>query len=61
MNELRGLKQLDMDPNGSIVAGELSFLRSKTVRVGSGEKLMELMSTHPNMLKRIKHLSELIV
>ena len=59
MNELRDLKQLDMDRNGSIDAGELSLLRSKTVRVGSGAKLMELMSTHPNMLKRIKHLSEL--
>jgi heat shock protein HtpX len=61
MNELRDLKQLDMDRNGSIDSGELSLLRSKTVRVGSGEKLMELMSTHPNMLKRIKHLSELKV
>jgi heat shock protein HtpX len=59
MNELRDLKQLDMDRNGSIDSGELSLLRSKTVRVGTGEKLMELMSTHPNMLKRIKHLSEL--
>jgi heat shock protein HtpX len=61
MNELRDLKQLDMDRNGSIDAGELSLLHSKRVRVGSGEKLMELMSTHPNMLKRIKHLSELTV
>ncbi len=59
MNELRDLKQLDMDRNGSIDAGELSFLRSKTVRVSGGDKLMELMSTHPNMLKRIKHLSDL--
>lgn len=59
MNELRDLKQLDMDRNGSIDAGELSLLRSKTVRVSGGDKLMELMSTHPNMLKRIKHLSDL--
>ncbi|MBF0123368.1 MAG: M48 family metalloprotease [Candidatus Omnitrophica bacterium] len=61
MNELRDLKQLDMDRNGSIDAGELSLLRSKTVCVGGGDKMMELMSTHPNMLKRIKHLSELTV
>jgi heat shock protein HtpX len=61
MNELRDLKQLDMDRNGSIDAGELSLLRSKTVRVSGGDKWMELMSTHPNMLKRIKHLSELTI
>lgn len=59
LNELRDLKQLDLDKSGSIDASELNMLRNRTVRVGTGEKLMELMSTHPNMLKRIKHLSEL--
>ncbi|MEI7999431.1 MAG: zinc metalloprotease HtpX [Candidatus Omnitrophota bacterium] len=61
MNELRDLKQLDLDRSGTIDANELRLLRSKTVRINGGDKLMELMSTHPNMLKRIKHLSELAV
>jgi Zn-dependent protease with chaperone function len=30
-------------------------------RLGTADKLMELFTTHPNMLKRIKHLSTLIV
>jgi len=59
MNEFRDLKQLDMDRNGSIDAGELGLLRSKPLRVSGSDKMMELLSTHPNMLKRIKHLSEL--
>ena len=57
--ELRELKQLDLDKDGSIDVGELARLRTGSIRVSSGEKIMELMSTHPNMLKRIKHLSEL--
>jgi len=37
----------------------MEALRGKTVHPGTGDKLMELFSTHPNMLKRIKHLSTL--
>ena len=40
---------------------ELMELRQKEVRLGTGDKLMELFTTHPNMLKRIKHLSTLAV
>jgi Zn-dependent protease with chaperone function len=36
-------------------------LRQKEVRLSTGDKLMELFTTHPNMLKRIKHLSTLVV
>ena len=59
LDEFRDLKKLDLDRSGSIEASELARLRDKKVRVGSSDKLMELLSTHPNMLKRIKHLSEL--
>ena len=59
LDEFRDLKKLDLDHSGSIEASELARLRDKKVRVGSSDKLMELLSTHPNMLKRIKHLSEL--
>lgn len=59
LHEIRELKQLDLDKNGTIDSYELANVRNKKVNVGSSEKMMELLSTHPNMLKRIKHLSEL--
>jgi len=58
MKEVRELKQLDMDKDGYIDAAELAALRTKGVRLGLGDKLLEVLSTHPNMLKRIKKLSE---
>ncbi|MBI4294742.1 MAG: M48 family metalloprotease [Chloroflexi bacterium] len=59
-NEIRNLKQIDRDMSGTIDYDELAAIRGKAVRVGSADKLMELMSTHPNMLNRIKHLSSLM-
>ena len=41
-----------------IDSDELMSLRHKTVELSSAEKMMELFTTHPNMLKRIKKLSE---
>jgi len=60
MYEVRELKEIDADMSGTIDYEELLALRSKTVRIRTADKLMELMSTHPNMLKRVKHLSSLI-
>lgn len=57
--EISELKQIDSDLSGTIDQTELLSLRSKKVKVGTGDKLMEVLSTHPNMLKRIKHLSHL--
>ena len=45
--------------SGTIDQGELLSLRDKKLRLGLGEKMIELFTTHPNMLKRIKHLSTL--
>jgi heat shock protein HtpX len=59
--ELRELSQIDRDMSGTIDYDELMDLRQKEVRLGFGDKLMELFTTHPNMLKRIKHLSSLSV
>ncbi|MBI5254019.1 MAG: M48 family metalloprotease [Euryarchaeota archaeon] len=56
--EIQELKQLDTDLSGTLDQNELLALRSKSIRVGTSDKLMEIFSTHPNMLKRIKHLSE---
>ena len=60
-NEINELKQVDRDMNGTIDFDELLELREKKVRLGTGAKMMELFTTHPNMLKRIKHLSTLAV
>jgi heat shock protein HtpX len=57
-NEIRELRSLDRDKSGSIDASELDFLRNKKIRLGFGDKILEVLSTHPNMLKRIKQLSE---
>jgi len=58
INEFRQLSQLDLDRNGSIDSTELVNLRNKTVRLNFSDRLLEVLNTHPNMLKRIKHLSE---
>ena len=59
MDEIKELSQLDVDRSGTIDPDELALLRSKKVKITSGDNLMELLSTHPNMLKRIQHLSTL--
>ncbi len=60
-NEINELKQVDRDMSGTIDYDELMELRQKEVRLSTGDKMMELFTTHPNMLKRIKHLSTLAV
>ena len=59
--EIRELSQIDKDMSGTINYDELMALRQKEVKLGTSHKLMELFTTHPNMLKRIKHLSTLTV
>jgi heat shock protein HtpX len=58
LNELKDLRELDLDRSGTISARELDALRNKTVKLNFGDKLLEVFSTHPNMLKRVKRLSE---
>ena len=59
VNEIRELSQLDLDGSGTIDPYELAAVRNKNLHLNFGDRLMESLSTHPNMLKRIKHLSEL--
>jgi len=56
--EFSELRQLDVDHSGTIDQDELAAVRSKGLRLSTSDKLMEIFSTHPNMLKRIKKLSE---
>jgi len=60
-NEIRELSQIDLDMSGTIDYDELIELRQKEVKLSKSQKLMEIFTTHPNMLKRIKHLSTLAV
>ena len=56
--EVLELSQLDLDKNGVIDSSELDLLRNSKISLNLGDKMLELLSTHPNMLKRIKKLSE---
>ncbi len=57
--EFKTLKEVDQNLSGSIEAQELLALREKNIRISASERMMELFTTHPNMLKRIKALSYL--
>jgi heat shock protein HtpX len=57
LSEIKELSQLDLDRSGTLDSSELEQLRNKNINLSFGDKLLELLSTHPNMLKRIKALS----
>ena len=59
--EIRELSEIDRDMSGTIDYDELMEVRQKEVRLRTSDKMMELFSSHPNTLKRIKHLSTLAV
>jgi len=58
LEEFKELKSLDLDKSGSISSQELNSLEGKEIKLNFGDKVLELLSTHPNMLKRIKRLSQ---
>ena len=57
-DEIKELSELDINKDGVISASELSQLKYKKINIKTTDKLMELISTHPNMLKRINRLAE---
>jgi heat shock protein HtpX len=59
--EVRELKDIDLDMSGTIDSNELMVLTNKNVKIRTVDKMMETLSTHPNMVKRIKHLAELSI
>lgn len=59
--EISQLSQLDLDKSGTIDKYELQMLNDKEIKITLSDRLMEALTTHPNMLKRIKHLSALRV
>ncbi len=60
-NEVRQISQIDRNSDGVIDQDDLLELRMKKLRPGAGESMVEIFSTHPNMMKRIKHLATLTV
>jgi len=58
-NEIQELKAIDRDFSGTIDQNELLVLRNMGVKLSGAEKIAELFTTHPNMLKRIRHLATL--
>lgn len=59
MQEVRELKEIDLDMSGTIDQNELELLSTKKIKLHTGDRILEILSTHPNMVKRIKHLSNL--
>jgi heat shock protein HtpX len=57
INEIMDLKALDLNRSGTIDPLELEAMRGKRVNLKFSDRLLETLSTHPNMLKRIKQLS----
>lgn len=58
-NEIGNLRSMDLDKDGAISESELAQIKYTRTNVKTADKIMELFSTHPNMVKRIKKLSEL--
>lgn len=59
MYEVREFRDIDIDMSGTIDQNELMILSTKKVKLNKSDKIMEILSTHPNMVKRIKHLASL--
>jgi len=59
MYEVRELKEIDIDMSGTIDQNELRILTTKNIKLSGADKMMETLSTHPNMVKRIRHLASL--
>jgi len=57
--EINQLREIDPDNSGTISANEMFSLRSRRIHLTTADRMIELFTTHPNMLKRIKRLSTL--
>ena len=57
--EISQLREIDPDNSGTINTNEMYNLRSRRIRLSTSDRMVELFTTHPNMLKRIKRLSTL--
>lgn len=58
-NDVTDFQQIDFDGDGKITDEELKRLLNADVKISRKSGLMELFSTHPDSLKRVKRLAEL--
>ena len=58
-HDINDFKQIDFDGDGKISDEELRKLANSEVKISKTNGIMELLSTHPDSLKRVKRLAEL--
>jgi heat shock protein HtpX len=58
-NDITDFQQIDFDGDGIISDEELRRLASADVKISPKSGIMEIFSTHPDSLKRVKRLAEL--
>ena len=58
-HDITDFQQIDFDGDGKISDEELQRLAASGVKISKTSGLMELLSTHPDSLKRVKRLAEL--
>lgn len=58
-HDITDFSQIDFDGNGKITDEELRRLANSDVKISRKSGAMELLSTHPDSLKRVKRLAEL--
>jgi len=59
VQELSDLSEIDADKSGHIDERELKALQGAKIKVSGADRFMELLSTHPNMAKRIQALAKM--
>lgn len=58
-HDVTDFQQIDFDGDGKISDEELRRLANSEVKISKTNGIMELLSTHPDSLKRVKRLAEL--
>lgn len=58
-HDITDFQQVDFDGDGKISDDELRRLANSGVKISKTKGIMELLSTHPDSLKRVKRLAEL--
>ena len=58
-HDVTDFQQIDFDGDGKISDEELKRLANSEVKISKTNGIMELLSTHPDSLKRVKRLAEL--
>ena len=58
-HDINDFQQIDFDGDGKISDEELKKLANANVKISKTNGIMELLSTHPDSLKRVKRLAEM--